>query len=473
MGFLEDRRKKRYAGTAPRIGDVISSYDSENNVLTIRIIPTIRRYIQRIEVTVRDYKLRDQVFKLKKRNGNFTLILDAFLDKDYSFSFYLMGKDGKYERVERTMEEIRKSIVNDPVVQDVTKTKEKTNKIKEKPKKEVAEKIKTAPEVNVNKPKVNSSKNTATQEFVPVRRAWPTSSQYAQSLQNPSFSISKSCDPLLNIEFLKNPNVNYPSIIHGAGNFGIVFKYVKDKNQNALKCFTRGSPNIQKRYYEVSKAIGNNNVPSMIPLQFFPDSIRVVNKPKEFFPSVSMGWVNGQTLNTFVVDNLSKPDKLRIIAKNLVDSVISMQASQIAHGDLSSDNVIVEKNGTIHLIDYDGMYVPALEKLGSEELGHESYQHPKRGRYYGVKLDNFSILVIYSSLMALIKNSAYWKYNQNDPDKMLFEVSDFVDPSKSSILKSLKAEGGKLKKLATLIEDFASQTPDWDGFDPKSLIKMK
>lgn len=473
MGFLADRRKKKYAGTVPGIGDVISSYDSENNVLTIRIIPSTKKYIHKIEVTVRDYKLRDEVFKLKRRNGNFILILDAFLDRDYSFSFYLMGKDGKYDRVEKTMEEIRKSIVNNPVIKDDSTAAEKTNKIEEKPNAEVDDKIKNSSDVSINKPDVNSAKITATPEFVPVRRAWPTSSQYAQSLQNPSFSISKSCGPLSNIEFLKNPNVNYPSIIHGAGNFGIVFKYVKDNNQNALKCFTRGSPNIQKRYYEISKVIGNNDVPSMIPLQFFPESIRVVNKPKEFFPSVSMGWVDGQTLNTFVVDNLSKPDKLRVVANNLVNSVISMQINQIAHGDLSSDNVIVEKNGTIHLIDYDGMYVPALEKLGSEELGHESYQHPKRGRYYGVRLDNFSILVIYSSLMALIKNSAYWKYNQNDPDKMLFEISDFVEPSKSSILKSMKSEGGKLKKLAALIEDFAGQKPDWEEFDPKRLLKMR
>lgn len=454
MGYLEDRRKKKFADKTPEIGNVASSYDEDNNVLSIRITPTTKKYIDRVEVTVRDFKLRDEVFKLKRRGDEFLLIMDAFLNREYDFSFYLTGKDGKYARVEKTIDDIRKSIENKPADKDDIQS--------QTDKKDAVESVST-----------ENTSSLWSMEFVPMRRSWPTSSQYAQSLQNPSFSISKNCEPLLNINLLKNPNVNYPSIIHGAGNFGIVFKYTKGESQNALKCFTRGSPNIQRRYYEVSKAIGNTHIPFLVPLQFYPDSIRVMNKPREYYPSVSMGWIAGKPLNSFIEDNLSNADILKNTAKNLVTCVIAMQKSQIAHGDLSSDNIIVDQRGSVHMIDYDGMYVPSLETLGSEELGHESFQHPKRGRYYGSKLDNFSILIIYASLIAVAKNVKYWQYNEKDPDKMLFDISDFITPEKSAVLKSMRLDGGKLKKLAELIEKFAPQTPDWDGFDPQALIKMK
>ncbi len=452
MGYFENRRKKKFGGSQPEIGGLVSSYDPENNILTVEITPKTERYVRKVEATVRDYKLRDEIFTLKKKNNSFRLTMDALIDREYNFSFYLMGKDGKFRREDKTIQEIRKSLIEQP---------------------KIGEKVVSGPNSKrENTPKKQNEVATSS-SFVPVRRAWPTSSQYAQSLQNPSFSIAKTYDSLVGIQFLKNENVTYPNIIHGAGNFGVVFKFTKDGTKNALKCFTRGSPNIQRRFYEVSKIIENCNIPSLVSLRFFPDSVRVMSKPKEFFPTVTMGWVEGKTLNNFIQENLSNPDKLRSTSRQLVESIILMQSKKIAHGDLSSDNIIIDSKGSVHLIDYDGMYVPALESLGSEELGHESFQHPKRGKYYGPKLDNFSILLIYLSMMAVAKKPAYWKYNQNDPDKMLFEISDFIEPSRSVVMKSLKSEGGKIKKLTTLLEEFLENPPNWDTFEPSDIIKMR
>ena len=458
MNFMQRRATRKFAEVHPSIGSISSEYYSKNRLLDIKVFPNTKKYVRKMEVTVRDYRLQDHILKLKKKNGFFLLTLDVDFSKEYSFSFYLIGRDGKYSREDKTLSDLRK----------ITKIYE----LEEQP--NVVTQINDKPEkVKKNSVKEPVKSGTVERVFVPEKRSWPTSSQYAQSLQNPTFSISKTYSDFSMIKFLRNENVKYSSIIQGAGNFGVVFKYVKENKSSALKCFTRGSPNIQKRFYEISKQIEQNQIEYLVKLKFYPDLVRVVNKPKEFFPALTMDWLEGKTLNTFIVENLKNSNSLRTVAQSLGDSLISMQSKGIAHGDLSSDNIIVDSGGTVHLIDYDGMYVPALKELGSEELGHESFQHPKRGRYYGDKLDNFSFLVIYTSLLAVAKSPKYWAFNGNDQDKALFDINDFLEPSKSKLMKTLKSENGKLKRLESTMEEFLGRGPDWDGFDPLKIIKLK
>src|SRR5438034_11486371 len=68
----------------------------------------------------------------------------------------------------------------------------------------------------------------------------------------------------------------------------------------------------------------------------------------------------------------------------------------MAHGDLQHGNILV-RGGSIHLVDYDGMWVPALKGRHATETGHRAYQHPERSEQdYGQEIDRFSVLVIRS-----------------------------------------------------------------------------
>ena len=54
-----------------------------------------------------------------------------------------------------------------------------------------------------------------------------------------------------------------------------------------------------------------------------------------------------------------------------------------AHADLQHGNILLvpgrsENHLAIKLIDYDGMFVPALAGKPSGEVGHPAYQHPQR-----------------------------------------------------------------------------------------------
>ena len=44
-----------------------------------------------------------------------------------------------------------------------------------------------------------------------------------------------------------------------------------------------------------------------------------------------------------------------------------------AHGDLKPDNILVQADGSLTLVDYDGMYVPAMQGQKSRELGSPDF----------------------------------------------------------------------------------------------------
>ena len=51
-------------------------------------------------------------------------------------------------------------------------------------------------------------------------------------------------------------------------------------------------------------------------------------------------------------------------------------AQPFAHGDLKPDNILVKKDGTLVLVDYDGMYVPAMQGMKMQCLGTPNFRYP-------------------------------------------------------------------------------------------------
>ena len=81
----------------------------------------------------------------------------------------------------------------------------------------------------------------------------------------------------------------------------------------------------------------------------------------------------------------------------------------MAHADLQHGNVLLvpaRANGSLSLklIDYDGMWVPALANKKSGEVGHPAYQHPQRLREntYSAEVDRVPLLVVACALRACL-----------------------------------------------------------------------
>ena len=120
-----------------------------------------------------------------------------------------------------------------------------------------------------------------------------------------------------------------------------------------------------------------------------------------------------------------------------------------AHGDLKPDNILVKKDGSLVLVDYDGMFVPALQGENASELGSPDFRHPLRTEAnFNEHIDDFAIASIALSLKAIALQPAL--YNQfATADRLLLSASDYRDIGKSAALQAIlalssDAELGKL-----------------------------
>ena len=109
-----------------------------------------------------------------------------------------------------------------------------------------------------------------------------------------------------------------------------------------------------------------------------------------------------------------------------------------AHGDLKPDNIIVREDCTLVLVDYDGMYVPAMKGQQSRELGSPDFRHPSRTEEtFDEHIDDFSIASILLSLKTIaLKPSLLMEFGTTD--KLLFTESDYRNLSECKLLDALK-----------------------------------
>lgn len=146
-------------------------------------------------------------------------------------------------------------------------------------------------------------------------------------------------------------------------------------------------------------------------------------------PTLEAPWVEGDALDRYIARHVDDPTVLRNVATQLCALGEALKIAGIAHGDLQHANIMVA-GGRLVLVDYDGMYVPDfVGKDGlcvSPEAGHPDYRHPRRTTAHaGPTLDNFSLWVIYLSVVALSVTPHLWAERNADAEYLLLQQRDF------------------------------------------------
>jgi hypothetical protein len=224
-----------------------------------------------------------------------------------------------------------------------------------------------------------------------------------------------------------------------AGGFGVVFCVRCPEASYAVKCFTVGQGERSQRYAEISKYLPSAapNAGSFLVNVGYQDQGIFIHPTR--YPILKMEWVQGDRLNDYVENVVMSPDPaspLRDLAMRWTELVLALQQDQVAHGDLQHGNVLVLRNGSLKLVDYDGMYIPPLAKRHAMEQGHYNYQHPARESHFNERLDDFSALLILTAIRALAVEPSLW--NQfNGGENILFVASDFRDPVRSALFDQL------------------------------------
>lgn len=80
-----------------------------------------------------------------------------------------------------------------------------------------------------------------------------------------------------------------------------------------------------------------------------------------------------------------------------------------AHGDLKPENIIINSEGNIVLVDYDGLFLPNMEGESQREIGTFGYQHPLRWQMVMCKqIDHYSIAMLSVTLKVLSHFPQYY-----------------------------------------------------------------
>ena len=226
-----------------------------------------------------------------------------------------------------------------------------------------------------------------------------------------------------------------------SGNFAVVFKMKDEQNGKfyAVKCFTKEQEGRAEAYREIAKELEKVSSPYILSIRYLDKELFVdTDQTTETeFPVLLMDWVEGKTLDKYLRENLDDKYALEMLAYRFSQLAQWLIPQPFAHGDLKPDNILVRKDGTLVLVDYDGMYVPAMKGQNARELGSPDFRHPLRTEDdFDEHIDDFPLICMSLSLKAISINTDLL-YEVNNDSGLLFATSDYLDIANSKIVKVL------------------------------------
>ena len=283
--------------------------------------------------------------------------------------------------------------------------------------------------------------------------AYPAAGDYYKAVQAPSraFTVPK----LQAAEFVWDSLG--PTLARGSS--AVVFQASVEGQPQALRCYIRNDASSRDRYGALDAYLAANDLSPHVSGATWLDEAIQVNRAT--WPVLTMDWIDGRTLNEYVdfLVTSSNTAALTTLAAKWRALVALLQSSEFAHGDLQHGNVMVDQEGRLRLVDFDGVWIPPLAgQSPPTEFGHPNYQHPLQ-HVWDRWLDTFSALVIYLSLVALGKEPSLWLALYNSKN-LLFAKSDFFPPFKTEAWKQLAATGDtQVDELVRRLQECCD--PDW------------
>ena len=262
-------------------------------------------------------------------------------------------------------------------------------------------------------------------------QTWPLNIDFTIAVQNPQLCFA---DP--DLKQASTSKNSRGRVLLWSGNFATVYKLTKGDRSWAVRCFTRiPQSDVQQRYKLISEYLSQHHIPYLVDFEFLTQGILVKG---EWYPILKMDWVEGVELDRYIGEYIDDSQVLLRLDRQLKQLQTDLQQVGIAHGDLQHGNIMVDDQGELKLVDYDGMYVPALRGTPPLEVGHPNYQPPMRSlNDFGDQLDQFSFAVISLSLRALASQPNLWETFHEDNKNLIFRQNDFQEPELSPVFQSI------------------------------------
>jgi len=263
---------------------------------------------------------------------------------------------------------------------------------------------------------------------------YPSLSEYRQA-----FELStETLKDLAHLTPLRKPD---GELFFSSGNFAAVFRMQNRQTGQpvALRCFLRAVPGRKERLTQIARYLAQHPSPYWVPVQYHTAEIWVDTRfgGAAEFDVLAMPWIEGPTLAAYVAACCRAENKeaLGKLAQRFDAFAHWLIHQPVAHGDLKPDNILVEPNGRLVLVDYDGFYVPGLDELPALETGTSPYRHPQRTpAHYNRHLDDFGLLALSLELHALSIAPQLYR----EADSLLLRPDTLERPFESLLWQQLR-----------------------------------
>jgi len=190
-----------------------------------------------------------------------------------------------------------------------------------------------------------------------------------------------------------------------SGAFAIVFK-MKDPQSGkcfALKCFTEDQAGRAEAYRLIAEELESVDSPYLTSVRYLEKELFVdCNCGESEFPVLVMDWVEGKTMEAYIAEHYADSDCMAMLCFRFAKMAAWLRAQPFAHGDIKPDNILVKADGSLILVDYDGMFIPAMKGQPSPTMGTRDFSHPlRKADDFDETIDDFSLASILLSLKAI------------------------------------------------------------------------
>ncbi len=263
---------------------------------------------------------------------------------------------------------------------------------------------------------------------------YPLISEYVEAVRN----AEDNFDKLRNLRAVTDDNGNP---VMTSGNFAVVFKMQDEKNDKlyAVKCFLKDQPNRAENYRMIAEELEFVSSSFLTKFQYLDNELFVdsANADGEEFPVLLMDWVEGTNLDQYIRQHLHDTYQLHLLAYQFSRLALWLMPQPFAHGDLKPDNIMVREDGTLVLIDYDGMFVQAMKGQKARKMGSPDFRHPAYTEdTFNEHIDDFSLASILLSLRVIAEEPALLeKYGA--ADRLLFSEKDYRAIHDCQLLKDI------------------------------------
>ena len=263
---------------------------------------------------------------------------------------------------------------------------------------------------------------------------YPLISEYVKAIQDAADNLDK-------LAYLTPVLDDHGEPYRSSGAFAVVFK-MQDKSTGkyyALKCFTEEQEGRADAYRQIADELNMVDSPYITSVKYMEKELFVDSQCEEDeFPVLLMDWVEGETMEAYISANYHNQSAMSMLCYRFGKMAAWLRTQSFAHGDIKPDNIIVRPDGSLALVDYDGMFVPAMKGSKSPTIGTKDFSHPLRTMDdFDETIDDFSLASIALSLKAISMNFTLLDI-YGASDRLLFSENDYRKPSNSKVISALQ-----------------------------------